>query len=156
MTKLINLREIFTTQITNYIDHKIIKLLYNSQDNLNINNYYDFVEVYKKHVEFVDQVHKDLRIQLDQLTNTQLEVLSAMTLEHGVSMTAIVNNIGLTDFGRFNDTLKKSPLANIQHLIDSVTDSINQTYSGLSRWTGDNHFDNLINYYHENYQPKKY
>lgn len=52
--------------------------------------------------------------------------------------------------------LKKSPLANIQHLIDIVTDSINQTYSGLSRWTGDNHFDNLINYYHENYQPKKY
>lgn len=156
MTKLINLREIFTTQITNYIDHKIIKLLYNSQDNLNINNYYDFVEVYKKHVEFVDQVQKDLRIQLDQLTDTQLEVLSAMTLEHGVSMTAIVNNIGLIDFGRFNDTLKKSPLANIQHLIDIVTDSINQTYSGLSRWTGDNHFDNLINYYHENYQPKKY
>lgn len=154
--ELINLREIFTTQITNYIDHKIIKLLYNSQDNLNINNYYDFVEVYKKNVEFVDQVHKDLRIQLDQLTNTQLEVLSAMTLEHGVSMTAIVNNIGLIDFGRFTDTLKKSPLANIQHLIDIVTDSINQTYSGLSRWTGDNHFDNLINYYHENYQPKKY
>lgn len=156
MAKLINLREIFTTQITNYIDHKIIKLLYNSQDNLNINNYYDFVEVYKKHVECVDQVQKDLHIQLDQLTNTQLEVLSAMALEHGVSMTAIVNNIGLTDFGRFNDTLKKSPLANIQHLIDIVTDSINQTYSGLSRWTGDNHFDNLINYYHENYQPKKY
>lgn len=154
--ELINLRETFTTQITNYIDHKIIKLLYNSQDNLNINNYYDFVEVYKKHVEFVDQVHKDLRIQLDQLTDTQLDALSAMTLKHGVNMTAIVNNIGLIEFGRFNDTLKKSPLANIQHLIDTVTDSINQTYSGISRWAGNNHFDNLINYYHENYQPKKY
>lgn len=147
-----DLRKIFTTQITHGIDHKIIKLLYDSQDNLDINSYYDFVEVYKKHVEFVNQVHKDLRIQLDQLTDTQLEALSAMALEHGVSMTAIVNNIGLIDFGRFNDTLKKSPLANIQHLIDIVTDSINQTYSGLSRWTGDNHFDNLINYYHDNYQ----
>lgn len=154
--ELINLRETVTTQITNYIDHKIIKLLYNSQDNLNINNYYDFVEVYKKHVEFVDQVHKDLRVQLDQLTDTQLDTLSAMTLKHGVNMTAIVNNIGLIDFGRFNDTLKKSPLANIQHLIDTITDSINQTYSGISRWAGDSHFDNLINYYHENYQPKKY